>query len=197
MRTFRIHLLMLYFITFLINPMPAILLHKSFKATLRVFWTLKEKKQTMNMAYSTSSNVKVMAQMYNIQQFFIRHWRATIIVQEVAAEIINQELTKEEIRLLHRKKSNHKGSMGAVCVPHQLHLLDFYCTQRGKGHIVNVMMTIVELCHLDASYVLLPFDLLCLCIRRFCLCNRIVCHHTTHIAQNHVYIQDIMRDWVT
>jgi hypothetical protein len=87
--------------------------------------------------------------------------------------------------------------MGTVSMPHQLHLIDFYRTQRGKGHIVNVTMIMVKLCHVDASYVLLPFDLLHLCIRRFCLCNRIVRCRTTHIAQNHVYNQDIMRDWVT
>ena len=188
---------MLYFIAFLIILMHVILLHKSCKTTMREYRTLKEKKHIINMAYSMLNNVKVTAWRCNIQPFPIHCWRATIISQEAAAAMVNQKLTKEEIRLLSRKKTNHRGSMGTVSMPHQLHLLDFYHIQRGKGHIANVTMIMVELCHVDASYILLPFDLLRLRVRRFCLCNRIVRCRTTHVAQNHVYNQDIMKDWVT
>jgi transposase-like protein len=164
---------------------------------MKVHRTLKEKKEIIKEAYATPLNVKAAARKYNIQPYIIRRWRAAIIRMEAAAALEDhRELTKEEIRKQLKKKSNHPGSRSTIPLEKGEHLLEFYKNLRKGGHVVTVPMMMVELLRVHPPFIDVPFQLLRLRVRRFCIANRIVRRRTTHAAQNHVYNQEVMADWV-
>ena len=94
------------------------------------------------------------------------------------------------------KKTQHKGSGGALGEAAKRYLLSFHENLRQQGRVVTVRSLTIELLRFEPALSELDFTLLVNRVRRFSLYCKIVQRRVTHAAQNHIYNQDIMIDWV-
>ena len=165
----------------------------------RVYRTLKIKKEIIKEAYHSPNNVKSTARKYQITSGLIRRWKRQIAADEAAMAQCPDAaatLTKLDISKILSKKTQHKGSGGALGEAAKQHLLSFHENLRQQGRVVTVRSLTIELLRFEPALSELNFVLLVNRVRRFCLHYKIVQRRVTHAAQNHIYNQDIMLDWV-
>ena len=160
--------------------------------------SVKEKKVIVAEASSRPNNLKATARKYNLRPYLIRRWKKALIEAEAAANPQElEEMTREDMRKKLRKKTVHEGSLGTLTLEDREHLMDHFVSLRSGGNIVTVVMLTIELIRLHPDLAALPFNVVKMRVHRFCIRNKLVPRRTTHTAQNHVYNDEVIADWVT
>ena len=121
----------------------------------RVYRTLKIKKEIIKEAYSSPKNVKATARKYEISSGLIRRWRRQITADEAAMAQrpdTAATLTRLDISKMLSKKTQHKGSGGALGEAAKQHLLSFHENLRQQGRVVTVRSLTIELLRFEPAF---------------------------------------------
>jgi len=161
---------------------------------MKLVRTIREKKAIVAEAFAAPGMVKATSRKHGVSPSNIHRWKKMITASEANQDL--SSLTTGEIIQKPKKKTMHPGPASSLGPEAIKHLQAYFEENRQQGHVVSITTMAIELYREFPELANVNIEALYRRVKRFCEANNIVTRRVTHAAQNHVYNEGVIANWV-